>query len=81
MDKIVGVIKKRKTPNIHWNNLKLELTEIIINTKMTWTKMMVLKEKINLTKGTCSTKVCPVNSITGVFKLVISQYAYLKGEM
>lgn len=43
---------------------------------------MVPLEKIenNWTIETCSTKARPVISITGVFKHVISQSAYLKGE-
>lgn len=49
---------------------------------MAWTKMMAPIEMFeqNLTIGTCLIKVCPVIGITGVFKLVISQSAYLKGE-
>ena len=44
--------------------------------KLAWTEIMVPLYNIenNLTK------LCPVISITGVFKLVISQSAYLKGE-
>ena len=82
VDKFVGTIKKRKkkTHNVHWNNLGL--TKITKNTKMAWTKMMAPIEMFeqNLTIGTCLIKVCPVIGITGVFKLVISQSAYLKGE-
>ena len=50
--------------------------------KLALSKMIVSLENIenNLTMFTYSAKVCPLISITGVFKLVISQSAYLKGE-
>ena len=47
--------------------------------KQAWTKMMVPLEKTenDVTKGTCQSKVCPLISITGVYNLVISQWAHI----
>ena len=47
--------------------------------KQAWTKMMVPLEMTenDVTKGTCQSKVCPLISITGVYNLVISQWAHI----